>query len=96
MFLWRLDEPFPYLILDARYERIREGRAVAALAVLIAVAVPGTAGGRCRPSELANREGAKSWRRFLITAKGVRPARRRVRGLRRPSRAAPGHPRGAD
>ena len=26
----RLDEPYPYLILDARYERVREGGVIAA------------------------------------------------------------------
>ena len=35
----RLDEPYPYLILDARYERAREGGVIASQAVLIAIAV---------------------------------------------------------
>ena len=35
----RLADPFPYLILDARYERIREGGVITNQAVLIAVAV---------------------------------------------------------
>jgi len=35
----RLEEPFPYLILDAHYERVREGGIVASQAVLIAVGI---------------------------------------------------------
>src|SRR5215212_2941516 len=34
-----LDEPFPYLILDARYERAREGGVIASQAVLVAIGV---------------------------------------------------------
>src|SRR3954453_2240515 len=37
----RLSEPYPYLILDARYERVREGGVITSQAVLIAVAVDG-------------------------------------------------------
>ena len=35
----RLDEPFPYLMLDGRYEKIREDGVIRSQAVLIAVAV---------------------------------------------------------
>src|SRR6476660_6115732 len=35
----RLEEPYPYLVLDARYERIREAGAVRSQAVLIAVGI---------------------------------------------------------
>ena len=35
----RLDEPYPYLILDARYERVREAGVIVSQAVLVAVAV---------------------------------------------------------
>src|SRR5688572_32064724 len=35
----RLEEAFPYLILDARYEKMREGGIVASQAVLIAVGI---------------------------------------------------------
>ena len=34
-----LGEPFPYLILDARYEKVREGGIVASQAVLIAIGI---------------------------------------------------------
>lgn len=64
-----LDEPFPYLILDARYERIREGGAVAARAVLIAVAVDWDGRRQVLAVDLANRESATSWRDFLMRLK---------------------------
>ena len=35
----RLEQPFPYLIVDARYEKVREGGSVGSQAVLVAVAV---------------------------------------------------------
>lgn len=35
----RLDDAYPYLIVDARYERVREGGIIASQAVLVAVAV---------------------------------------------------------
>src|SRR5690242_2931602 len=34
-----LEEPFPYLILDARYEKVREGGIVSSQAVLIAIGI---------------------------------------------------------
>jgi transposase-like protein len=46
----RLDEEaYPYLILDARYERVREGGVIMSQAVLIAIGIDwetGTAGAR--------------------------------------------------
>ncbi len=35
----RLTEPFPYLIVDARYERVREGGVIVSQAVLIALGI---------------------------------------------------------
>ena len=35
----RLEEPYPYLILDSRYERVREAGVIRSQAVLIAVAI---------------------------------------------------------
>src|SRR5437660_8230941 len=45
----RLVEAFPYLILDARYERVREAGVIASQAVLIAI---GSRGWRARPPAL--------------------------------------------
>ena len=61
----RLDEPFPYLILDARYEKVREGGIISSQAVLIAVAVDGEGRRQVLAVELANRESRSSWRDFL-------------------------------
>jgi transposase-like protein len=45
----RLKDPYPYLILDARYERVREAGVIRSQAVLIAIGIDwetGTAGAR--------------------------------------------------
>ena len=69
----RLDEPFPYLILDARYEKVREGGIISSQAVLIAVAVDGEGRRQVLAVELANRESRSSWRDFLsrLTQRGL-------------------------
>ena len=61
----RLSEPFPYLILDARYEKVREAGIIVSQAVLIAVAVDGEGCRQVLAVELANRESRSSWRDFL-------------------------------
>jgi putative transposase len=65
----RLSEPYPYLILDARYERVREGGVITSQAVLIAVAVDGEGRRQVLGVELANRESRSSWRDFLLDLK---------------------------
>ena len=65
----RLDEPFPYLIVDGRYEKVREGGIIASQAVLIAVAVDGEGRRQVLAVELANRESRSSWRDFLARLK---------------------------
>ena len=65
----RLEEPYPYLILDARYERAREGGVIASQAVLIAIAVAADGHRQVLAVELANRESASSWRDFLLGLK---------------------------
>ena len=65
----RLAEPYPYLILDARYERVREGGVIASQAVLIAVAVDGEGRRQVLAVDLANRESRSSWRDFLLALK---------------------------
>ena len=62
----RLDEAYPYLILDARYERIREAGVIASQAVLIAIGVDWEGRRQVLGVELANRESRSSWRDFLI------------------------------
>jgi len=62
----RLEDPMPYLILDARYERVREAGVIRSQAVLIAVAVDWDGRRQIVGVELANRESQSSWRDFLI------------------------------
>ena len=61
----RLNEPFPDLILDARYEKVRAAGIIVPQAVLIAVAVDGEGRRQVLGVELANRESRSSWRDFL-------------------------------
>jgi transposase-like protein len=70
----RLEEDYPYLIVDARYERIRIEGAIRSQAVLIAIGINWD-GRRCILGvELAERESRNSWREFLLSL--------RERGLR--------------
>ncbi len=65
----RLSEPYPYLILDARYEKVREAGIIISQAVLIAVAVDGDGQRQIIGVDLANRESRTSWRDFLLRLK---------------------------
>jgi transposase-like protein len=65
----RLDEPFPYLILDARYERVREGGQIASRAAQIAIGVDWEGRRQVLAVELANRESVSSWKDFLLALK---------------------------
>jgi putative transposase len=62
----RLKEPFPYLILDARYERVRENGIIVSQAVLIAVAVDWEGRRQILAVDVANRESRSSWKDFLL------------------------------
>jgi putative transposase len=66
----RLEEPFAYLILDARYERVREAGVIASQAVLIAVAVDWEGRRQVLAVDLATRESRSSWKDFLLALKG--------------------------
>jgi transposase-like protein len=61
----RLDEPYPYLILDARDERVREGGVIQPQAVLVAIGINWEGRRQVLAVELANRESRSSWRDFL-------------------------------
>lgn len=61
----RLAEDYPYLVLDARYEKVREDGAVRSQAVLIAIGIDWEGRRNVLAVELANRESASSWRDFL-------------------------------
>ncbi|MER9632621.1 transposase, partial [Mesorhizobium sp. M0296] len=61
----RLEESYPYLILDARYERAREAGVIASQAVLVAIGVDWEGRRQVLGVELANRESHSSWREFV-------------------------------
>jgi putative transposase len=62
----RLDEACPYLIVDARYERIREAGVIGNQAVLLAIGIGWDGRRSILAVELANRESRSSWRDFLL------------------------------
>src|SRR5712672_2770785 len=64
-----LAEAFPYLILDARYERVREAGVITSQAVLIAIGIDWDGRRQILAVELANRESRSSWRDFLLGLK---------------------------
>jgi putative transposase len=65
----RLEEEFPYLILDARYEKVREDGVIRSRAVLVALGVDWEGRRQVLGVELANRESATSWKEFLLKLK---------------------------
>jgi transposase-like protein len=65
----QLDEPYPYLILDARYERVREAGVIAHRAVLVAIGINWDGQRQVLAVELANRESQSSWKEFLLRLK---------------------------
>ena len=61
-----LEEEYPYLILDARYEKIREEGVIRSQAVLVAIGINWD-GRRCVLAiEMAHRESQSSWKDFLL------------------------------
>jgi putative transposase len=69
----RLEEPYPYLILDARYERVREAGVIRSQAVLVAIGVDWEGRRNVLGVDLAPRESRTSWRDFLqgVKARGL-------------------------
>jgi putative transposase len=61
----RLEEPYPYVILDARYEKVREDGAVRSQAVLVAIGIHWEGRRNVLAVELAHRESLSSWRELL-------------------------------
>lgn len=65
----QLEEEYPYLILDARYERIRINGSIRSQAVLIAIGINWD-GRRCILGvELASRESRSTWKDFIVALK---------------------------
>jgi len=70
----QLEEAYPYLILDARYEKVREEGVIRSRAVLVAIGI-NEDGRRCiLVVELANRESESSWKDFIgqLRQRGLR------------------------
>ena len=65
----RLEEPYPYLIMDARYEKVREAGVIRSRAVLIAIGINWDGRREVLAVELANRESEGSWKAFLMGLK---------------------------
>ena len=66
----RLEQSYPYLILDARYEKVRIDGVIRSQAVLIAIGIHGEGRREILAVELANRESSSSWEEFLKGLKG--------------------------
>jgi putative transposase len=71
-----LEEPYPYLILDARYEKVRDDGVIVSQAVQIAIGINEEGRRQILAVELANRESGTSWKDFLLELK-----RRGLRGV---------------
>ena len=69
-----LEEEYPYVMLDARYEKVREEGVVRSRAVQVAIGINQEGRRRIIGVELANRESITSWREFLLglKARGLR------------------------
>jgi len=65
----RLEEEYPYLILDARYEKVREHSVIQSQAVLIAIGINWEGQRQVLAVDMANRESRSSWKDFLVKLK---------------------------
>ena len=65
----RLDEAYPYLILDARYEKVRLDGVIQSQAVFIAIGINGEGWRQILGVELSNRESRSSWTTFVTSLK---------------------------
>jgi putative transposase len=65
----KLEEPMPYLILDARYEKVREGGVICSRAVLVAIGIDWEGRRQILAVEIAGRESTTSWRELLLSLK---------------------------
>ena len=72
-----LEVEYPYLILDARYEKVREQGVVRSRAVLVGLGIDWEGRRQVIGVELANRESTNSWKDFLMELK-----KRGLRGVR--------------
>ena len=64
-----LEVEFPYLILDARYEKVREEGVIRSRAVLVVIGIDWEGRRQILAVEIANRESTTSWRDLLLSLK---------------------------
>lgn len=64
-----LEEAYPYLIVDARYEKVRESGVIRSMAVLVAIGINWEGQRQVLSVEVANRESHSSWKDFLLGLK---------------------------
>jgi transposase-like protein len=67
----RLEDAYPYLILDARYEKVREDGVIRSQAVMIAIGVDWEGRRNVLAVELAHRESQSSWKEFCLQLKAA-------------------------
>ncbi len=65
----RLEEEFPYLILDTRYAKVREEGVLRRRAVLVALGVDWEGRRQVLAVELTNRDSVTNWKEFLLNLK---------------------------
>ena len=65
-----LEQEFPYVILDARYERVREEGMIASRAILVALGIDWEGRRQVLAVEYARGETQNSWKEFLLGLKG--------------------------
>ena len=64
-----LEEEYPYVILDARYEKVRQDGVIRSRAVLVAIGINWDGRRGVLAVELAERESTTSWRELLLSLK---------------------------
>ena len=64
-----LEQEYPYVILDARYERVREEGNIVSRAILVALGIDWEGRRQVLAVEYAQRESHKSWKEFLLGLK---------------------------
>jgi putative transposase len=64
-----LEDSYPYVVIDARYEKVREAGVIRSQAVLIALGVDWEGRRQVLGVELAARESQTSWKEFLVGLK---------------------------
>lgn len=64
-----LEETYPYLVLDARYEKVRQDGVIRSQAVQIAIGINHEGRRQILAVELANRESQTSWKDMLLELK---------------------------